>query len=99
MNQKIYALLCLTSCFYAPLLSLWQRRDPITFNDYTWLTVVIGVGYTLLWLRFLLPLRAWLRVCAAFFVAALPIIARSLHQNICRYRRFHQFNGGGGSNV
>ena len=95
MRPKLpYGLIFLTSLIYAPLLSLWQRRDPIGFNDNTWLTVVIGCGYTLLYSRLLLDREAWLRICNCFFFACIPIIGRSLLQNSTRNRQLERFNGG-----
>ena len=95
LNQKqTYSAIFLTSAAYAPLLSLWQRKDPIGFANSTWLQVVIGVGYVLLFLRLLLDPKAWLKVCCAFFLSCLPIIARSLLHETQRNQRLHRFNGG-----
>lgn len=96
-EQKVYSLIFATSLAYAPALTWWHRRDPIGFHSNTWLTVVIGVGYTILFLRLLLAPQAWFRVCAAFFFASLPIIARSLLQNANHNREFNQFTKGGGN--
>lgn len=93
--HRVYGLIFLTSLVYAPLLTTWQRRDPVGFNNNTWLTVVIGCGYTLLYSRLLMPFNAWLRICTAFFVACIPIIGRSLLQNIERGRELDQFYNGG----
>lgn len=95
-DSAVYTLIFATSLAYAPALTWWHRRDPIGFANNTWLTVVIGVGYTILYLRLLLSPRAWFRLCAAFFFASLPIIARSLLQNANHNRKFNQFTGGGG---
>jgi hypothetical protein len=85
-NLSIYAALFLASVGYARALQWWSGHYPESFDDLTWLTVVVGVGYVLLGLRVLLSLDAWLRVCSAFAVACLPIIARSVW-NHARNRR------------
>jgi hypothetical protein len=89
----VYVLIFLTSLIYAPLLSLWQRLDPISINGNTWLQVVFGVGYVLLYLRLLLRPQTWLRVVSAFFFASIPIIARSLFHNGQRNVELQNFNG------
>ncbi len=78
------------SVVYAVGLQHWQRHFPESYDDLTWLTVVIGCGYVLLLLALVLPLEWWLRVCGAFFVACIPIIFRSVW-NLSRRRR--QANG------
>ncbi len=93
-NHLAYAVIFLTSMIYAPLLSLWQRRDPIGFNNNTWLTVVVGCGYTLLYARLILPAWAWLRICKCFFFACIPIIARSLLLNSLRNYDLDRNSGG-----
>ena len=92
--KSVYLLLFLTSCIYAPLLTLWQRREPVSFAEHTWLTVVIGCGYILLALRLLLDLNCWLRVCSAFFFACIPIVSRSLLQKANHNRRVDRFERG-----
>ena len=93
-ETETYLLVFLTSLVYAPTLNWWQKRDSISFNENTWLTVVIGVGYVLLYLRLLLDVKTWLRVCSAFFVASIPIIIRSLLRNAHNNRAFDRHNGG-----
>jgi len=85
-DQNVFFVLFLASIFYAVILELWFRQWPESFDDLTWLTVVIGVGYVLLALLYLIPLEEWLKVAAAFFAASLPIIARSVI-NVSRRRR------------
>jgi hypothetical protein len=80
----IYGLLFGTSIIYALVLQILWKHYRQAFDDYTWLTVVVGVGYVLLYLYPLLPLGAWLTVCKAFFVACVPIVGRSLCNNLCR---------------
>lgn len=80
----IYGLLFGTSIVYALMLQFLWKHYRQAFDDYTWLTVVIGVGYVLLYLYLLIPLKSWLAVCLAFFVASLPIIGRSLYNNLRR---------------
>lgn len=92
-SKTTYALIFLTSLIYSPLLSLWQKIEPISFYNNTWLQVVIGVGYVLLYLRLLLSPRYWFKVCVAFFFASIPIIARSLLHNGKRNSELQKFNG------
>lgn len=80
----LYGLLFITSILYALFLQWAWRHYRQVFDDYTWLTVVVGVGYVLLYLYLLIPLEIWLTVCKAFFVACLPIIGRSLYNNLRR---------------
>lgn len=80
----LYGLLFATSIIYALLLQLLWKHYRQPFDDYTWLTVVVGVGYVLLYLSLLISLDSWLTVCMAFFVACLPIIGRSLYNNLRR---------------
>lgn len=85
-NWFVFLSLLGFSASYALLLQWWSRDYPESFDDNTWLTVVIGVGYVLLHLAVLIPLRYWILVATAFFVASLPIIGRSLY-NRARQRR------------
>lgn len=87
----IYTMLFLTSVIYAVVLQWWWRADPDGFDDNTWLTVVIGVGYVLLWLRPIIPLDAWLDFGKGFMVAGIPIVFRSLYNNARRNRRFQRW--------
>lgn len=80
----IYGLLFATSLVYAIVLQVSWKYYRQALDEYTWLTVVVGVGYVLLYLRFLIPLEYWLLVCQAFFIACLPIIGRSLYNNLRR---------------
>lgn len=79
-----------TSVAYAIGLNWWQAHYPESFDDLTWLQVVIGVGFVLLGLLAMLDLLPWLRTTTAFAVASLPIIARSV---INYSRRRRQTNG------
>ena len=74
----IFAVVFLLSGGYVPLLQLWYKRYPQSYESLTWFQVVIGVGYVLLGLGFILTLDVWLRVCAAFFFASIPIVIRSI---------------------
>jgi len=73
-----FAGLFVLSIIYAWLLQAWWKRYPQSYESLTWLQVVIGTGYVLFGLAFVLPLEAWLKVCAAFFSACLAIIVRSV---------------------
>lgn len=62
----------------------------------TWLTVVIGVGVDLLILATVIPLPAWLLICAVVAASSLGIIARSLyneHQDEKAVEEFHAASG------
>lgn len=85
-HWPVFASLFGFSLVYALVLQWWHRTYPESFDDNTWLTVVIGVGYVLLHLGAALSLAAWLIVATAFFVASLPIITRSLY-NAAHHRR------------
>ncbi len=74
----VFAGLFLLSVLYAWLLHLWWRYFPQSYEALTWLQVVIGTGYVLIGLAFVLPMEYWIRVCAAFFFACLAIITRSV---------------------
>lgn len=74
----VFAALFLIGIGYARLLQLWWRRFPQSYEALTWLQVVVGVGYVLVGLGFVLPPEAWLRVAAAFFFACLAIVFRSV---------------------
>jgi hypothetical protein len=96
VDRQVYLALLLISVVYAIDLQIWSQKWPESFADNTYVTVVIGVGYVLLGLGFLLSWEAWLRVCAAFFVACLPIVARSLVNHAKRRREANGFNEDGG---
>lgn len=85
-NWPIFLSLFCFSGAYALILQWWSRNYPESFDDNTWLTVVIGVGYVLLHLAGIMPFTYWLQVAAAFLVASLPIIGRSIY-NHARHRR------------
>ncbi len=79
----VFALLLLVSTLYAVILQVtsfgrWLARER------TWLSVVIGVGYTVLALVLVIPRSAWFMVVMAFLVASLPIIGRSLWNELRR---------------
>jgi hypothetical protein len=50
----------------------------------TWLTVVLGTALVLAALYFLLAWEAWLLVVLAFIVAGLPVVGRSLLNDLAR---------------
>ncbi len=88
----IYILIFVTSLIYAPVLHLWQRADPVSRYQNTWLATVIGCGYVLLYLRTILDLKAWLRVSSAFFFASIPIITRALIDQGIHNRQHNGFS-------
>ena len=90
LDWLVFGGLFVLSVAYAFVLQWWATRWPESFDDLTWLTVVIGVGYVLIALGCLLELGAWLRVCGAFAFACVPIIARSV---VNHARRRREANG------
>jgi hypothetical protein len=74
----VFAGLFVLSMVYAWLLQAWWRRYPQSYESLTWLQVIIGTGYVVIGLGFILPLEYWLKVCGAFFFACLAIVARSV---------------------
>lgn len=56
----------------------WTHLGRFLALKRTWLTVVIGIGVDLLISLTLLPLRAWLTVFSIIAISSLPIITRSL---------------------
>lgn len=72
----VLLVLFLTSIIYAILLQWLERRWGFV-SAYTWLTVVIGVGYTLCGLAFL-NWKAAALALLVFVVSSVPIIARSI---------------------
>jgi hypothetical protein len=68
--------LFVVSVFYALALEYSERHWGFV-SAYTWLTVVIGVGYTLAGLA-LLSLEAAVLALFVFAASAIPIVARSI---------------------
>lgn len=93
IDWGVFGGIFLTSVGYAILLQKWQRYFPDSFDDLTWLQVVVGVGYVLLWLRLIIPLQYWLIICTAFFFACLAIVFRSIW-NTAHQKREVKENGG-----
>ena len=61
----------------------------------TWLTVVVGVGIDLLILATVIPLAAWLLMCAVIAASSLGIIARSLYNERQDERAVEEFHASG----
>jgi Trk-type K+ transport system membrane component len=74
----VFAALFVGGIPYAVLLEVWRQRYPQSFEVLTWLQVMVGVGYVVIALAFILPLDYWLHVLFAFGFAAIPIIFRSV---------------------
>lgn len=74
------AVLFVLSILYALILQ-WAERKAGFVSAYTWITVVIGVAYTLGVVAFLSPGGALLAFLA-FGVASVPIIARSIYNDL-----------------
>lgn len=72
----VLSALFLLSALYAILLT-WLEREFGFVTDYTWLTVVVGVGFTLVGLA-ILSVDAALLALAAFCATGIPIILRAL---------------------
>lgn len=72
----VLVVLFLASILYAILLQ-WSERRWGFVSAYTWLTVVVGVAYTLGGLAFL-NWRAAVLALIVFSVSSVPIIARSI---------------------
>jgi len=79
----------LVSLLYAVVLRAWSRSYPESYQDNTWLTVVVGVGYVLLALAVVTNLVVWLRVVVAFGVAGVPIVASCVVSAAQRRRKAH----------
>jgi uncharacterized protein YebE (UPF0316 family) len=89
LDWLVLGALALASVLYVVLLQVWMRWYPESYRDNTWVMVFFGVVYVVVGLGFVLDWEAWLRVCAAFVAAGLPIIARSL---VNAARRRHRAN-------
>lgn len=72
----VLVVLFLVSVIYAIVLEVSERRWGFV-TAYTWLTVVIGVGYTLVGLAWL-SLEAAGLALLAFAASSIPIIVRSI---------------------
>lgn len=92
LDWIVYAVLFCVSMIYAVILHVWWKRYPQSFADLTWLQVILGVGYVLLGLGFIVPLHDWLHICAAFFFACLPIIFRSVFVSAGNQRDAEEMN-------
>lgn len=80
----------LTSGAYWVILDWWYKADPAGYDENTWLMVVVGVGYVLLWMTLIVPQEIWLKFFFGFISASVLIITRSLKINIQRNRRFRE---------
>lgn len=81
-SVESYTILGLLSSLYAVSLNTTIGKK---FTDqYTWATVCIGTGIVLAILRLLIPREHWQKLTAAFVVAGLPMIARSLYNKTVR---------------
>jgi Na+/melibiose symporter-like transporter len=76
----VLVVLFLVSVLYAILLQVLERRWGAV-SDYTWLAVVAGVSYTLAGLA-VLDLRAAALALIVFAVSAVPIVARSIVNDV-----------------
>lgn len=84
ISGAIYGGLFLVSVIYAVVLQWLRRRFGPALDGATWLMVLVGDGYVVLALRWLVDRAAWETMCWAFLVAGLPIIARSVANDLCR---------------
>lgn len=87
----IFCLIFASSLIYYHILQWWSKEYPEHFDDNTWLTVVIGCSYVILWLATIIPFEYWFRIIVGFGVACLPIIYRSHKNNAQRRREMANF--------
>lgn len=80
-NGLILGLLFLVSCLYCIILEYSERRLRLVTRK-TWLTVIIGVAMVMAALTLLIPWECWLMVATAFVVAGLPVVGRSIVNEI-----------------
>ena len=92
-HLSVYFIIFIASLIYAHILNAWKRHDPISYVQLKWLQTVIGVGYVLLFLRLILSLNSWLRVCIAFFASSIPIIARAMIETSNQNREYNRYRG------
>ena len=85
----VLAVLFLLSVLYALALT-WAERRLWFVSSYTWLAVVIGVAYTLAGLA-ILDWRAAVLALAAFGVASVPMIARSIILDLAERAELREF--------
>jgi hypothetical protein len=79
----ILVVLFMASCLYTVTLE-WSERRWRFVSRMTWLSVVLGTGMVLAALYALLSWDAWLLVALAFIVAGLPVVGRSLLNDLAR---------------
>lgn len=92
----VLALLFLTSVLYAILLE-WSERRFGFVSAYTWLTVVVGVAYTLGILA-LLSWQASVLALVMFAVSGVPIVGRSIINDMVQRNErmdYHERRGNG----
>lgn len=75
-DQPAYIALGVTATAYAAALNTTAGKRFAA--DYTWASVVCGVGLVLTILHFIMSPREWEKVVYAFIVAGSPMIVRSL---------------------
>jgi len=78
----VLAALFLFGCLYAIALEVLERRWGFV-GDYTWLTVVAGVGFTLAGLA-VLAWPAALLALLTFAASSIPVIVRSIILDVRR---------------
>ena len=89
-NQLVvFGSLFFLSILYAVGLNWMERHLAELFDDHTWITVVIGVGYTIIGLAILLEKETIWLIFFAFVSSGLPIVARSLINEIRRKKTFN----------
>ncbi len=83
---NVFIGLFIASIIYAFALNWVERHWPEVFDNHTWITVVIGCGYTIIGLAFILDEGTILLIFYAFVASGLPIVARSLIDEIVKKR-------------
>jgi hypothetical protein len=88
MELFYYLLALVWGSIWAAFLQ-WTRPGWFLANKRTWLTVIVGVGVDLLIILGILsvvpstvPLFTWLRMVAVFALSSVPIIARSIYNEL-----------------
>jgi len=80
----VFVLMFVVSSLYALFLESGPGRW--LAEERTWLSVVIGVGYVTLLMRFLGPAPAWTDWLVAWGVSGVPVIVRSLAHEVRKER-------------
>ena len=86
-HNILYIFAFFWGCFWAYFLQFTQVGVFLA-EKRTWLTVVIGVGFDLLLVGFLMPQKYWLRLNGIIILSSLGIISRSLYNELKETEEF-----------